>query len=122
MSRISSKLNLLQLHAVRKMITGKLGAVECIVIPIEKNKLFVGEKGIYLDLIGFDIDPAKRNADSKDTHLVKQSFSKEVREAMGEEDLKKLPIIGNHIVWSEATESESVSSTDLQNEEDDLPF
>jgi len=122
MGRISGKLNLLQLHAVRKMITGKLGAVECLVIPIEKNKLFVGEKGIYLDLIAFEIDPAKRNAESKDTHLVKQSFSKEVREVMGEDELKSLPILGNLQVWSGTVESEPVSSNELQPEEDDLPF
>jgi len=122
MSRISGKLNLLQLHAVRKMITGKLGAVECLVIPIEKNKLFVGEKGIYLDLIAFEIDPAKRNAESKDTHLVKQSFSKEAREEMGEDELKSLPILGNLQVWSGTVESEPVSSNELQPEEDDLPF
>ena len=122
MSRISGKLNLLQLHAVRKMITGKLGAVECLVIPIEKNKLFVGEKGIYLDLIAFEIDPAKRNAESKDTHLVKQSFSKEAREVMGEDELKSLPILGNLQVWSGTVESESVSSNELQDEISDLPF
>ena len=122
MSRISGKLNLLQLHAVRKMITGKLGAVECLVIPIEKNKLFVGEKGVYLDLIAFEIDPAKRNAESKDTHLVKQSFSKEAREEMGEDELKSLPILGNLQVWSGTVESEPVSSNELQPEEDDLPF
>ena len=122
MSRISGKLNLLQLHAVRKMITGQLGPVECLVIPIEKNKLFVGKKGIYLDLIAFEIDPAKRNAESKDTHLVKQSFSKEVREAMSEDELKSMPIIGNFQVWSGQVESEPTSPTTLQNEEDDLPF
>ena len=122
MSRISGKLNLLQLHAVRKMITGKLGAVECLVIPIEKNKLFVGEKGVYLDLIAFEIDPTKRNADNKDSHLVKQSFSKEVREEMGEEVLKSLPILGNLQVWSDYVESEPTSSGELQDEIDPLPF
>ena len=122
MSRISGKLNLLQLHAVRKMITGQLGPVECLVIPIEKNKLFIGNKGIYLDLIAFEIDPAKRNAESKDTHLVKQSFSKEVREAMSEDELKSMPIIGNFQVWSGQVETEPTSPATLQNEEDDLPF
>jgi len=122
MSRISTNLNLLQLHAVRKMITGQLGPVECLVIPIEKNKLFVGEKGIYINLIGFEIDPEKRNADSKDTHLVKQSFKKEVREAMGEDELKSLPILGNHQVWDGHGESDPVSDSELQNEIDPLPF
>ena len=65
MSRISGKLNLLQLHAVRKMISGKAGAVECLVIPIEKNRLFIGEKGIYLDLIAFEIEKLSAEADLK---------------------------------------------------------
>ena len=91
-------------------------------ILIEKNKLFVGEKGVYLDLIAFEIDSAKRNTESKDTHLVKQSFSKEAREEMGEDELKSLPILGNLQVWSGTVESEPVSSNELQPEEDDLPF
>jgi len=123
MSRISGKLNLLQLHGVVKMMTGKdKKQVECIVLPIEKNNLFKGEKGIYLDLIAFEVDPAKRNNDSKDTHLVKQSFPKEVRDLMSEDDLKKLPILGSLQVWGERTEGEPVSSSVPQKEEDDLPF
>jgi len=122
MSRISGKLNLMNLNAIRKMMPGKLGQVECLVIPIEKNKLFVGEKGVYLDLIAFEVDPAKRSADSKDTHIVKQSFSKEVREAMTDEQLKSLPILGNLQVWGEAPESAPVSDMKVQDEVSDLPF
>jgi len=55
MSRISGKINLLNLHAVRKMMPGQLGQVECLVIPIEKNKLFIGEKGVYLDIVAFEL-------------------------------------------------------------------
>ena len=120
MSRISGKINLLQLHAVRKMITGAAGLVECLVIPIEKNKLFIGEKGVYLDLIAFEIEKPKEG--SKDTHLVKQSFSKEVREAMSEDELKKMPILGNLQIWSGSVESEPVSSNEVQDETSDLPF
>ena len=120
MSRISGKLNLLQLNAVRKMITGQLGPVECLVIPIEKNKLFVGEKGVYLDLIAFEIENKK--GDSKDTHLIKQSFNKEKREKMTDVELKALPILGNLQVWGDQIESELVSSPELQNEIDPLPF
>ena len=122
MSRISGKINLLQLFAVRKMINGQAGLTECLVIPIEKNKLFIGDKGIYMDLIAFEIDPTKITADRKDTHLVKQSFSKEVRDAMTEEDLKKLPILGGLQVWSGNGESEPVSSNVVQDEIDPLPF
>jgi len=122
MSRISGKINLMQLHAIRKMISGTAGPVECLVIPIEKNKLFVGEKGVYLDLVAFEIDPAKRKMESKDSHLLKQSFSKEVREAMTEEELKAMPILGNLQVWGERTEAEAVSDMAVQAENDNLPF
>jgi len=123
MSRISGKLNLLNLHGVVKMIPGKMGPVECVIIPLEKNKLFKGEKGIYLDLIAFEIAHDKRREGSKDTHLVKQSFSKEVRESMTEEQIKTLPILGSLQVWDEGvTESEPVSSSTTLGEDDDLPF
>jgi len=123
MSRISGKLNLLNLHGVVKMIPGKMGPVECVVIPLEKNKLFKGEKGIYLDLIAFEIAHDKRREGSKDTHLVKQSFSKEVRESMTEEQIKSLPILGSLQAWDESfTESEPVSSSTTLREDDDLPF
>lgn len=123
MSRISGKLNLLNLHGVVKMIPGKMGPVECVVIPLEKNKLFKGEKGIYLDLIAFEIAHDKRREGSKDTHLVKQSFSKEVRESMTEEQMKALPILGSLQVWDEGfIESEPISSSETLSEADDLPF
>ncbi len=120
MSRISGKLNLLQLHAVKKVMPGQLGPVECLVIPIAKNNLFVGDKGVYLDLIGFEIENKK--GDSKDTHLVKQSLNKDIREKMTKEQLEAMPIIGNFQVWSEGTEKEPTSSTTVLGEADDLPF
>lgn len=119
--RISGKINLMNLHAIRKMITGAAGPVECIVIPIQKNKLFVGEKGVYLDLIAFEIDPAKRK-EKGDSHLLKQSFSKEIREAMTEQELKDLPILGGLQVWDGQAEAEPVSEMGIQNEIDPLPF
>jgi hypothetical protein len=122
MSRISGKLNLLNLHTVVKMMPAQSGLVECLVIPIDKNRLFKGDKGIYLDIVGFEIDPAKRNANSKDTHILKQSFSKEVREAMTEDELRSLPILGNLQVWDGASSAEPLSSPVVQAENDDLPF
>ena len=120
MSNISGKLNLLQLHAVKKMMPGQLGPVECLIIPIQKNNLFVGDKGVYLDLIAFEVENKK--SDSKDTHLIKQSLSKEVREKMTSEQLNAMPILGNLQVWGERSEPEPVSSGKTLNELDDLPF
>lgn len=110
----------MQLHAIRKMIQGELGPVECVVIPVEKNKLFIGKNGVYLDLIAFEINNKK--SESKDTHLLKQSFSKEVREAMSEQELKDLPILGGLQVWDGQTEAEPVSTMAVQDETSDLPF
>lgn len=110
----------MNLHAIRKMITGELGPVECVVIPVEKNKLFIGKNGVYLDLIAFEI--TNKKSESKDTHLLKQSFSKEVREAMSEQELKDLPILGGLQVWDGQTEAEPVSTMAVQDEKDDLPF
>lgn len=122
MSNISGKLNLLNLHGVVKMIKGQLGEVECLVIPLEKNKLFKGKSGIYLDIIAFEIAPDKRKADSKDTHLVKQSFDKAVLDAMTDEAKKALPLLGSLQVWGEHKESAPISSPETQKAEDDLPF
>lgn len=118
---ITGKLNLLNLVCVRQMIRGKAGDVDCLVIPIEKNKLFVGEKGIYLDLIAFEMKEQKEGR--TDTHLVKQSFSKADREKMTEEQLKSIPILGSLNAASTApSQQEPVSKADILNAEDDLPF
>jgi hypothetical protein len=118
---ITGKINLMNLHAVKRFEKGTSGPVECLIIPIEKNKLFVGEKGVYLDIIAFDI--TNKKPDQKDTHLVKQSFNKEEREKMTEKQLKAVPILGNLCVLSgERTESEPVSSMQTLKEDDGLPF
>lgn len=117
---VTGKINLLNLYSQKKMMKGKAGDVECLVIPIEKNKLFVGEKGVYLDFIGFEIKEKK--TDSKDTHLVKQSFSKEEREKMTEEQLRSVPILGNLCVNLAFEEKPPISSTETADADSDLPF
>ena len=119
MSRISGKINLMQFKAAIRKMKGESGEVECLIIPIEKNNLFRGEKGIYLDLIAFEIE---KKGESKDTHLVKQSLPKNVRESMNEEELRTMPILGNLQVWGEFTETEPTSSMEVKEEDDDLPF
>lgn len=116
---ITGKINLMNLTAFRKQFNAGIGPVDCIVIPIEKNKLFVGEKGIYLNLIGFDFTPKN---DSKDTHLVKQQLSKEEREKMTEEQLKAMPILGTFQAKNGHQEADPVSSMTVLPEGGDLPF
>jgi hypothetical protein len=72
--------------------------------------------------VAFEIDPAKRNIESNDSHLLKQSFSKEIRQLMSEEELKAMPILGNLQVWGERAETKAVSDMAVQSENDNLPF
>jgi hypothetical protein len=55
MSNLSIKLNLQNLVGAVRFEKGKDGPVECIILPLEKNHFFKGEKGIYLDITGFEI-------------------------------------------------------------------
>ena len=120
MSNISGKLNLMQLKAAIRRMDGKSGPIDCLVIPIEANHLFRGDKGIYLDLIAFE-NKAKNDA-IKDTHLVKQSLPKEVLEAMTEDEKKSQPILGNLRVWGEFIEHPPQSDMTVQDEITGLPF
>tara|TARA_R110001632_G_scaffold9494_1_gene36458 strand:- start:1546 stop:1890 length:345 start_codon:yes stop_codon:yes gene_type:complete len=114
MAMIGGKLNLTAFkHAIKK---GKSGQ-ECLVIPIDDNNLFKSTKGnVYLDIIAFEI--RNPQAESKDTHIVKQSKPEDKR---SNED----PIIGNLSVLSsgggESAPTTAVSANPLQ-EEDDFPF
>ena len=74
MSTISTKINLCGLkHSVRKF-KGQSGEIECLIIPIEVNNLFRGDKGVYLDLTGFEIK--NKVNDSKDTIWLSKAFQK----------------------------------------------
>ena len=123
MSNISGKLNLMQLKAAIRRMDGKNGPIDCIVIPIEANHLFQGDKGIYLDLIAFE--SKTKNDAIKDTHLVKQSLPKEILDAMTEDEKKAMPILGNFIDWDQSIESQSTPTEHVAKEVadlDDLPF
>ncbi len=125
MANISIKLNLTQLKSVKKVMKRKDGSqVECLVLPIDSNNLFRGEKGLYIDLTAIEIK--NKVGDSKDTHLVKQSFDKETYNAMSDEDKKKLPILGNAILWGrqepEPVIAEELNDLPNDDENDALPF
>ena len=120
MSNISGKLNLMQLKAAIRRMDGQNGPVNCVVIPIEANHLFQGDKGIYLDLIAFE--SKTKNDAIKDTHLVKQSLPKEILDAMTEDEKRSQPILGNLRVWGEWTDPEPASSMEVSDEIEKLPF
>jgi len=123
MSKISSKINLTQFkHKVMKL-QGKSGLIDCIVLPIDANHFYRGEKGIYMDLVGLELKKKKDNQ----THLIKQSLPKELYDKMSDQEKNETPIVGSHIVWSyrepepvreEIKVPESISGEYV----DDLPF
>lgn len=78
MSNLAIKINLTRIPGVIfTKLTGKSGLQkDCIVIPVEDCHLFVGEKGVYLDLSAYEFKEQKYS----DSHMVKQSFSKEALE------------------------------------------
>lgn len=123
MGNISAKINLTQLkHKVMKL-QGKDGVIDCIVMPIEANHFYKGEKGVYMDLIGFELKERRENQ----THLVKQSFPKEIMEKMTDQQKNEMPIVGSLTVWG-YREPEPVK-VDIQVPDqfkgefvDDLPF
>jgi hypothetical protein len=134
MGNISLKINLRQLKHVEREMKGQGDKmIKCLIIPLEENMIYQGEKGAYLNLTAIEIkDRSKFSADQKDTHLIKQDVPKDKYEAMTEEQRKAMPIIGNAILWGRQ-ESAPVESAELSNsaidaynenkeEDDGLPF
>lgn len=133
MANISIKINLKQLKHVEREMKGQGDKmIKCLIIPLEENMIYQGEKGAYLNLTAIEIkDRSKFSADQKDTHLIKQDVPKEKYESMSDEEKKSLPIFGNAILWGrqEATpvESNEISNSAVDaymdnQEADDLPF
>lgn len=121
------RLNLQALkNAFVTRINGKTTAKTCLVIPIQDANLFLGEKGCYLNINAWE------NKDGAvgqfgDTHGLKQSFAKEARDQMSEEERRALPFLGNmrprQVQPSAAAMAAVTSTTTLaQGSEDDLPF
>lgn len=100
MSNLSVKLNLAAFkHTVQKM-KGASGEVEVLIIPIDVNHLFRGEKGLYADLQLIEVKNPREG--SKDTHLVKQSLPKDVYNTLTDEQKKNQPIFGNARDWGQS--------------------
>jgi hypothetical protein len=131
MSNISIKVNLQQLKHKESELTRQDGSkVKVLIIPIEENMLFKGEKGCYLNITAIEIkDRSKFSVDQKDTHLLKQDIPRDKYDLMSDEQKKLLPILGNAVYWGrkEAApiQSESLSNEDLVSltiDDDGLPF
>ena len=126
MSNISIKLNLRQLESAVIKMKGKSGEMDCLVIPIEKNNLVQGKKGVYIDLTAIELNEPResKNGEVPDTHLVKQNLPKEVYATLTDEQKKAMPILGNAIDWSKVSREPAPNNTNVGEpiNEDDLPF
>ncbi len=123
MKAIGMKINLAKLTHVLMTKKGQSGQeVKCIVIPIEENNLFESDQGnVFVDLIAFEIKEPKYD----DTHLIKQSLPKEVREKMTEDEKKSQPILGNanvNLNIGEGEPNNPAGAGATVGENDDLPF
>lgn len=91
MANYSIKTDLLKIRgAFLTNIKGKTATKKCLVIPIENSGLFVGEKGIYLNLTATEMQEPKYG----DTHFVKVNLDKEAYNALTDEERQAIPIIG----------------------------
>jgi hypothetical protein len=117
MSNLNIKLNLRNLKCACRFEKGNAGPVECLIIPLEANYLFKGEKGVYLDLTAFELKERKENK----THLIKQTIPKEIFKEMTDEQKRTTPILGDVSTW-EHQDSEPVSDLTTLPEGSDLPF
>lgn len=124
MGNFSIKEDLLKLRGA--FITNFKGRTEtkrCLVIPVDDSGLYVGEKGVYLNLTAIEME----NPQYKETHCIKQSIDKEIYEALSEEQRQALPIIGGmRPLVKKAAPQKNVGSTfdgaQAVENTNDLPF
>ena len=124
MSYLKSSINLMKLKNTGITVLDSKSGVskKCLIIPIKDNRLFVTDKGVYLNLIAFESDKLEGAS-----HLIKQSFSKEELDKMSEEEKNNMPILGS--IYKPADpkgESYSVPQNTeapvVSAPKDDLPF
>lgn len=100
MDNFQIKQNLLKFkNAFTMPIEGKSSVKQCVCIPIEDNYLFVSvdgnlkAKAIYADINVTQYENGK--SQYGDTHYLRLSVPKEVREKMTEEEKSAIPYLGN---------------------------
>ena len=128
MTSFSGKFNLLKFkNSCIVSVKGKASTKRGVFIPIDDNNLFISAdenlkpKGAYIDFTAWENQqPGKYG----DTHSIRQSLEKEVRERMTEEELKAVPYFGNMKPYTVENAAKSVEAPAAQVDEglDDLPF
>ena len=92
MSNFSIKIDLSKLSGAGLTdLQGPSGVVRCVVLPVDANRIYVGQKGTYLNLCAFELKNPQYGA----THSIKLSIPKSVRDSMTVAEAKAIPIIGD---------------------------
>lgn len=124
MANFTIKADLLKLRGAFMMnLKGKTATKRCLVIPVDDAGVFVGEKGVYLNLVANEMQEPKYG----DTHFVKVSLDKDAYNALSEEERKAIPILGGMHEIEPKQRTMVVSQTvdaaqAVENPDDDLPF
>ena len=123
----SGKLNLLKFrNACIVSVQGRTEKKKGVFIPIDDNNLFISAdenlkaKGAYIDFIAGENQQTGKYGD---THSLRQSLPKEVRERMTEEEQKMIPFIGNMKPYELQNAASQANAPAVEvYSEDDLPF
>ena len=123
MANYSIKTDLLKLKgAFVTNLRGKTATKRCLIIPVDEAGLFVGEKGVYLNLTAIEM----QNPKFSETHCVKVSLDKERYDAMTEEERHAQPIIGGmkqlERKQSEMAVTGQIDGSQAFEDDNDLPF
>lgn len=128
MTSFSGKFNLLKFkNSCIVSVKGKSETKRGVFIPIDDNNLFISAdedlkpKGAYLDFNAWENQqPGKYG----DTHSIRQSLAKEIRDRMTDEELKSVPYLGNMkpYVIENAEKSVEAPITQVDEGMEDLPF
>lgn len=123
MSNFGIKIDCLKLKgAFMKNLQGKTSTKRCLIIPVDDcDGMFLGEKGCYLNLTAIEMQDPKFS----DTHCIKVDLPKEQREAMTEEQIRAIPILGGmHAIEKKQPTMNVTGTLDSSSfaDDDDLPF
>lgn len=131
MDNFQQKLNLLKFRSAFVMgIKGNTKTKQCVCIPIEDNHLFVSAddnmkaKAVYADINVNQYENGK--SQYGDTHYLRLSVPKEIREKMTEEQKQAIPYLGNmkpsQIPVAQSADVNSPGYSVPEEDLEDLPF
>lgn len=123
MANFSIKADLLKLKgACLTNIKGRTQTKRCVVIPVDDAELFVGEKGVYLNMVAMEMQEPKFG----DTHYIKVSVDKDRYNSMTEAERKQQPILGGMRILERNTLQPMAPMSTLDGssfvDDNDLPF